>query len=282
MTDLPAPGPHNLPEHEYHAHPAMSSTQARRILPPKGCPALVDHDRTHPEEQKDAWDLGTTVHKLVLGKGTQLVEIPTDTWRTKGATEARDEARAEGHVALLSKDMRIAEAMRDQIQAHPIAGHLLTPTTFLPEQCFFWTDPDTGIHRRAMLDATIPNPPSGRPIVIDVKTTQDASPDHIRRAVADFGYHQQGAWYLDAIESWTGTGLDPIFLLIFVSSKAPHLVTVAELDPETLDAGRHANRAAINTWARCQETGVWPGYDNTRIHTITLPPWATYIEEDTL
>jgi hypothetical protein len=40
------------------------------------------------------------------------------------------------------------------------------------------------------------------------------------------------------------------------------------------------NRLAIRTFARCLESGVWPGYEEV-IHQLELPAWLDY-EEDAI
>ena len=40
-----------------------------------------------------------------------------------------------------------------------------------------------------------------------------------------------------------------------------------------VEEGRRANREAIDLYARCMETGVWPGYSDD-IVTIGLPAWV--------
>ena len=47
----------DMPEVEYHRHPALSSTGARRLLRPS-CPALFDWERKHPRPPTKAMRLG--------------------------------------------------------------------------------------------------------------------------------------------------------------------------------------------------------------------------------
>jgi hypothetical protein len=270
-----SPGLYDIPESAYHADPvpggSMSSTQARHILSP-GCPAIVDYERTHPTH-RDVFDVGTAAHKLVLGKGGELREIPADDWRGKPAKEARDQARAEGATALLSKDMRAVEAMAGAVLQHPTAGRLFTPGGFLPERSIFWqTD---GVWCRAMCDALILD--SVRPLVVDLKTAPSVDLPHIRKAIANFGYHQQAAHYLEGVES---LGFDEVgFLFVFVAKEPPHLVRVVELDYAALTEGAHLNAKARDLFATCQAAGNWPGYPED-ISLITLPPWAYSTEDE--
>ena len=62
---------YDLPEADYHAHPALSSTGARRLLRP-GCPALFDWERQHPRPATEAMKLGRAAHREVLGVGSDF------------------------------------------------------------------------------------------------------------------------------------------------------------------------------------------------------------------
>jgi hypothetical protein len=50
-------------------------------------------------------------------------------------------------------------------------------------------------------------------------------------------------------------------------------VSVIELDTEAITEGRRLMREAIDTLARCTETGVWPAYGDD-VTLISLPAWA--------
>ena len=132
MTGLiDAPGVYDLPEAQYHADPlrhlggSLSSTTAKRLLAPS-CPALARYKADHPEH-KDAYDLGSATHALTLGTGCPIVEVDASTWGGKAAKEAREQARAVGAVALLSKELATARAMADAVRADPRAHGLRAP-----------------------------------------------------------------------------------------------------------------------------------------------------------
>lgn len=268
------PGVYLVPEAEYHADPvaggSMSSTVARKIMPP-GYPALVEWARTHPKHS-DAFDLGSAAHKLILGEGPQIAEIQADSWRTAAAKAARDQARADGLIPLLSQDVRAAEAMANAVRTHPLAGGLLHDIE--AEHTLAWIDEETGVWCRAMVDAI-----TADPLLVDVKTTQAVDDRALMKSIATYGYHQQAAWYLDGAQA---LGLEPEgFLFTFVTKEPPHLVRVVELDPAALQRGRDLNRRAMQIWATCRETGQWPGPSTEDITLLTLPRWAFTDSEDT-
>ncbi|OII64621.1 hypothetical protein BJP40_19990 [Streptomyces sp. CC53] len=268
-----APGIHyDLPAETYHADPgSLSSTGARRLL--ASCPAVFRYEQDHPQPHKAAFDLGTAAHRLVLGDGPELVCVDADDWRTKAARAERDEVYAAGGVPLLPPEYEQVHAMADALRRHPLAAALFAPGSGRPEVSLFWRDEPTCVMRRARLD-WLRHRRDGRLIVPDYKTARDASPEGIARAVADHGYHQQAAWYLDGVRALQ---LDeaPAWLLVVQEKAAPYVVTVVELDALSLRIGAAKNRRALDTYARCVATGHWPGYaDDTRPLYLSLPTWA--------
>lgn len=269
------PGIYQLTSEQYHADPvpagSLSSTGARRLL--AACPAKFEYERRHPQQPTRALDLGTAAHRLVLGDGPDLVAIDADDWRTRAAREERDDVRAEGGLPLLVADYDRVQNMAAALRQHPIAAALLAPGSGLPEQSLFWVDEPTGVWCRARPD-WLPHRGPGRMLVADFKTTRDGSPAGLARAMETYGYHQQAAWYLDGIRT-LGLADNPVFLLVFQESDPPHVVTVAELTAPTLRIAAAKNRRALQEYAKCAASGVWPGYvPDTAPYYLSLPPWA--------
>lgn len=269
---LHEPGRYDIDERSYHADPvrhlggSASSTLLRKLLPPS-CPALARHDQMHPQH-RDFLDLGTVTHRLILGAGQRIVEVPADSWRTKAAQEARDEARSGGLVPLLTKDLTRAYAMRDAVHGHPIAAALLTGPG-RPEQTVLWREGD--VWGRAMFDRW-PDPAAGDPIAVDLKKTGKSLDDRsLQRTFWDLGYHQQAEWYCRGYHAVHG--LWPAFVFVVVQDEPPHLVRVVELDDALVADARARNDEALDVWRSCRESGAWPGFGDD-IALITAPSWA--------
>jgi hypothetical protein len=280
---ITAPGIYDgIPDHEYHADPvpggSLSSTGARRLLPPS-CPALYRHERDNPAGPKPHFDVGHAAHRLVLGVGPDLVRIGADEWRTKAVKEEVAAVRERGAVPLKPVDHEAVHAMADALRRHPLAAALLDPATGSAEQTAVWRDGDTGIWCRARYDWWRNRAP-GRPIIVDYKTTTSADPEVIRKTVAQHGYHQQHAHYLDgAIELGVP---DVDFLFVFQAKTPPYLVTVVSLDDQAVETGRQLNRRAAGIFRDCTTTGHWPGHaPDTEMAVITLPAYATRESEIT-
>jgi hypothetical protein len=267
-----------MPDVEYHAHPALSCSGARKLLPPS-CPALFRWEQDHPRESTKAFDAGHAAHQLVLGTGPEIVVIEHDDWRTKDAKERRDAAYAAGQVPLLTKEYEPIKAMAAALRAHPVASKLLDPGRGRPEQSLFWTDRKSGVPLRARLDF-LPHVVSGRRLLLaDYKTALSADPVEFKRSAANYGYHQQDSWYSDAARA-LGLDPDPAFLFVVQMKSPPYLVTVVELDEQAKRIGRQLNRHAINTFQQCTAQGRWPGFSD-EVELVSLPAWYVRKYEET-
>lgn len=272
---MTAAGIYDMPDAEYRADPALSCSEARRILE---APAKYRHDRdARVEQHTKAFDLGKAAHTLVLGAGVDVVVVQADDWKKKAAQEARDEAYATGRTPLLAREWAVVCDMRDAIACHPVAGPLLDPARGAPEQSLFWTDPRTGVDLRARLDWLPATPPTGRLIIPDLKTTVDASARAFGKSAASYDYHMQAAFYMAGAA--TLLDVDPAFVFIAIEKSPPHLVHVMELDSDALAIGRDRIRRAIDVYVACTESGVWPGYP-LEVSTASLPRWAGMEHDD--
>lgn len=277
------PGVYAMSNADYHRDPvpagSLSSTGARKLVAPS-VPALFRAWLDEGEEPNRNFDLGGAAHRRVLSAGEEIVVVDAENWRTSAAKFERDEAYAAGKVPVLPKEAEQVEAMAEALYRHPVAQILFDPDTGDPEQALFWRDEATGIWRRALLD-WMQRPVKGRRLVVgDYKTCANASPDAVSKAMAAYGYHMQGAWYLDAVRALGLAGdLEPAFLFVFQEKTYPYLVTVAQPNPEAMLWGARRNREAVDTYQRCVETNTWPGYADDVI-SIGLPAYTIRTLED--
>lgn len=177
----------------------------------------------------------------------------------------RDAAIEAGLTVLKHDDALMAETMAAAIRANPFA--LAALTNGQPEQTLVWQDKATGVVLRARPDFL----PAKRLFIPDLKTAADASPDAFRRAMASFGYHQSAALYVDGIEAVFGQRPSAFFFIV-VEKEAPHCVALYQIPEDDIHRGRMLNRKAIETFARCVETGKWPGYADD-VMPLPLPAW---------
>lgn len=275
-TVVTEPGVYDMDAADYLADPvpdgSLSSSGARMLLPPS-CPALFRWAQDNPPETKTHFDVGHAAHKLVLGEGPDLVRVDVDERRGKAWTEPADEARAQGKTPLPRGDYATVHAMAAALHAHPVASALFDPERGgKAEQSLFWRDPEHGVWRRARLDWLPAATEAGRIIVPDYKTCRCAEPSALGKAMANYGYASQAAWYVDTVRALELAD-DVPFVFVFQEKTPPYLVTVAEPDATAIRVGRRKNHRALEVYAECAAANTWPGYTDD-VELISLPPWA--------
>lgn len=257
----------------YHSDPtpggSLSSSWARKLMEPAG-PARFQHERRNPQPPKRVFEFGHAAHALVLGVGSEIARIPEELLSKSGSTgttAARDfmaEARANGRIPLKDAEANVVDAMAAKLRETPEAMALLAADGTQAELSAFHIDSESGMWLRGRFDAISP---SG---IVDYKTTTDADPGKFaRRTAHELGYHQQDAWYRDLARALDIT--DQPLRFILQEKTAPYLVSVVQLDDEYVDIGRRRNRAAIELYAKCLATDVWPGF--TGVSTVGPPMW---------
>lgn len=261
---------YGLPEEQYHSHPALSSTGARQLL---DSPARFHYAQSHPEPQKDAFDLGSALHLKVLGTGSKVITYPPEhltpsgNASTKAATvEWVTEQRANGLIVISAAQARHVNGMTEALLAHPEARALLEQDGNDREVSMFVTDPETGVAMRARFDLYAN-------IAGDVKTARDASPKGFVRAVCQHGYEVQRGWYGDVDELITGERRR--FRFMVVETLPPYLVGVYQLDYTFEDMGKVKALAARNIYRQCVDLNTWPGYA-AGVQELQPPQYAIY------
>lgn len=267
----------DIPDSVYHAsRDTLSSSGARKLLPPS-CPALFRWEQDNPPEPKQQFDIGKAAHKMVLGVGEKIVRVDADDWKLKANQEIRKAAYAAGQIPLLKSEVDAAQRMAGAVHTHPLAAALLKDGD--AELSGVYTDPKTGVRLRFRPD-WLTQLPSGRITIVDLKTSQSASPAEFASSAARFGYALQQVWYCEGLRVLEITD-DPALLFLIVDKNPPHLVSIVQLDDDAIRYGERQMRRAINLYAACVEDDYWPGYPET-VHTISLPRWAYYAEETAL
>lgn len=254
----------DLTNAEYHRDAALGSSSLKTLA--LSTPAHYKWESEH-REHKEAYDVGTALHELVLeGEFKTVVELEYDSFRTKAAQADRDEAYEKGLVPMLAKDLIDIYAMRDSVMANPLAKKAFTG--HIPEQSYFWEE--AGQMYKVRPDALKPG------LITDLKTCLSAKPSKFSRTAYDLGYFISAAMYVDGVKELTGE--DHAFVFVNVEKTGQFLTSVVELDPEAMAYGRAMIDRAKRIYAECLESGRWPGYPS--FTTVSLPKYATYELEE--
>ena len=258
----------------YHAHSAISKSHLDLIArsPLHYWARYLDPDRVAPEPSPQM-RLGTALHTHVLELSRWDEEIavaPAMDRRTKAGKEswAAFEADAAGKTVITADDAAQVQAMARSVFRHPAAAMLLG----LPgkaETTHMWTDAATGLECKCRPDWLTDD----GSIVVDLKTTKDASPRGFKQSIANFSYQKQAAWYLHGLEQATGRRPDQ-FIFICVESTAPFACAVYAADAEMIERGHDQAMRDLAKLAVCKAADHWPSYSD-QIETLSLPGWMT-------
>jgi exodeoxyribonuclease VIII len=172
--------------------------------------------------------------------------------------------------------------MRDAVMAHPAARALLTNAPGMAEQSVYWVDEATGTLCRCRPDYWRVDG-----IIVDVKTTEDASPEAFAKSIGGWRYHVQHPYYLDGVNaaikqggkpSWLKVNECKAFAFLAVEKTACVVngqakgVAVYVLDDASIDLGRAQYQRDLAKYAECLQSGTWPGYGDG-VETISLPQY---------
>lgn len=141
------------------------------------------------------------------------------------------------------------------------------------QEVIAWTDKATGIACKGRIDLL----PDCEPCIVDAKSTRSVDRAAFNRDIARFGYHFQGAFYRIGWHAMHGEWLP--FKDIAVESFEPHDVGVFNLTGDALQRANDLVRQALDTFARCRDSGRWPGRYEME-EDMALPSWALPFDGD--
>ena len=275
---------HDLANEEYHGSFGLSSSNLKVLL--EHTPAHLEHSFAVPTEPSANMQLGTAVHTMVLEPDTvkdEIVIAPEVNRRTNaGKAEWLEfEAASVGKIGLKQEDYNKARRMADSVMAHPIAGILLRDA--VPESSIYWwyrsMDPDDDIQYREMLKVRPDALCRSHPVIVDLKTTVDATYSGFIRSTQRYHYHVSAAMYLEGVNQCRPL-LDELgrvaftkFLFVCVESAEPYLTAVYELSDEYLDIGKTLYRRALRTLRDAREAEEFPGFPD-EVRVLEPPGWA--------
>ena len=268
------------PENERGFHPGLPFADhlSREALSPSGAkvllgksPALYQWSRENPCPETPALLEGSALHALILeGRATYercFAILPECDGRTTAgkAIKARFQEEAAGKRILTAAQGEKVEAMAAAVFRHPLIPALLEGGT--PELSMTWEDSESGAPCKGRLD--LARLTDG--VIVDLKTALSAAPRDFARSVPNYDYHTQGAAYVSGCKALGAEITD--FIFVVCEKTPPHPVAAYRLSDAALELGRRRWQEACALYARCRESGIWPGYGD-EIQELTLPNWA--------
>lgn len=226
----------------------------------------------NPKRVKDdptpAMVFGSLTHCLILAPDlfdNEFAIAPDVNRRTnEGKAELADFVQNhKGLKIITSEEYDAAIAMRDAMFANSDVKELLG--NGCSEEPVTWRREPDGVLCKAKLDYLR----SG--LVLDYKTTEDARVSSFSRSVANFGYHRQMAWYMEAAQNHHNES--PRGAVLIVQEKSlPQAIAVYALDADAIAYGiAECNRAYDEIRARL-ESKDWSAFPSG-IQPLSLPRW---------
>lgn len=230
------------------------------------CPAAAKV----PQADSPAFAFGSAFHTLVLEEmkfGDEFAVYPSYDKRTKEGKErfAEFQGNAEGKEIIMEADYETLLEMRTAVYSHPFAKQILAEG--ISEQTVIFTEPTSNIRCKCRPDRV---PSNGGGVIIDLKTTTDASEYGFGRSMVKYNYCNQAAFYVDGYNSATGADVDA-FIFVAVEKTAPYRVATYLIDGDFLQYGRENYQALLSIEAICREKNHWPNYLSGELETIFKP-----------
>lgn len=264
----------DLPFAKYVAIPGLNQSKLGSL---KRCPAKFKWLLENERPDSDTLKIGRAIHTAVLEPdkfNDEFLCLPDIDRRTTKGKELYNELVSSNPDKTILKpdDFHTALDVATAIRSNSHCNYLLQGAH--TEITLDWVDDATDVPCKARVDAY--NESLG--IVIDIKTTQDASRSGFPRKLFAYGYHRQAAWYLDALNLHGEAAKH--FVFIAVEKEPPYAVGLYRLSDETLRLSRQENQRLLAIYAECMRTNKWPGYTEG-IEDISIPEYATNEMEET-
>ncbi len=260
----------SLPEQQYHALRYASASTLKRGLDGNWRKAFA------PFPRSAAMLLGSLVHCMVLEP--ELLEeryavAPQLDRRTKAGKDAWSDFEQEhtGKDVVTQEQWDAASNCTEAVLRHPSSEKLLE---FRKEHSIVWYDEESRLPCKARLDLWSQK----SSLVVDLKTTQDASPSAFSRQCANLHYAVQAAHYMDAVQVAQNGDRPQAFAFLVVETVEPFstgLYYIEDGSP-TWEAGAAILKRAktsLRDWLDTAPRARHSHYGDGKPQILELPAW---------
>lgn len=237
--------------------------------------AQAKDPKPDPDHSRER-EMGTVVHKLLLGSTVGYYEINLDDYRTKVAQTKRADCERNGITPILSPDLercvRSANAAREQLRE--TFGIELDGRSEVP---LYWNEfiygPNGAKHPLAC-KAKLDHITKDNRRILDLKTGEDANPKKIIRRILDSGCHVQAAAYSRALVANVPEVAGMVeFIDVFIETSGLVMCTPVAITGSLYELGERAWMRSCRRWWESQNAGQYDGY-TTHVIAPEAPPWA--------
>lgn len=260
----------DMPHENYLASKAVSRSGLMDLLRSpqhfwyKHLSGLAEHEETN------ALKIGTAFHCLLLEPSLFNDKVLVWSGAPRNTKEGKAEyadalENANGRVIIKQSEFDQLKFMAQSIKDQPAAGKLINSSGKV-EASFFYHDQTHDVMAKARPDFWREDG-----IVIDLKTTVDASEDEFSKSIANYGYDVQAFMQMEAVERVTGNR-PQAFVFIAVEKEPPYACAFYQADEDLLRCGEYRYHMLMEKYASCYKSGKWPGYGSL-VRPIGPPEW---------
>jgi exodeoxyribonuclease VIII len=193
--------------------------------------------------------------------GERTVLSPEDYLEAEAFLKALESTR--GKTLVSREQIEVGRSCAKALLAHDTASILEQPAA-IEQRIDFEID---GVPMRCKPDWFS----SGLRLIIDIKSTQDASPEGFKKSADEFGYYRQAWLYREAVR--LVYGIDCRFLFACVETSQPHSVACYEPTEAMMSQGENDLRALLSEYRYRYESGDWRQDWSKGINPMDLPTW---------
>jgi hypothetical protein len=250
--------------------------------------AQAKDPKPDPDHSRER-EMGTVVHKLLLGSTVGYYEINLDDYRTKVAQIKRADCEREGITPILKPDLERCHlaASKAREQLRETFGIELDGRSEVP---LYWAEqmPDKVMAERARAEgkagyvsgaslkckAKLDHITKDNRRILDLKTGEDANPKKIIRRILDSGCHVQAAAYSRALVANVPEVAGMVeFIDVFIETSGLVMCTPVAITGSLYELGERGWLRACKRWWESQNAGQYDGY-TTHVIAPEAPPWA--------
>jgi hypothetical protein len=236
---------------DYDALTALNQSLAKELL---RSPAHARVYLDAPREETKALRFGTYVHTAILEPDTlndRYATAPDCDRRTKEGKAAFAEFQTlhAGKTILDPEDTACGLLMAANVRLRLADAGIAFGQTELMLAADY-----NGVPLKSAIDGV-----GADGYLYDIKTTEDASPAGMLKAIRAYRYNLQAYFYRLVFE--LATGQRPRgFRFVFVEKEPPFAVSICEVGPELMSWAIADFEKAVALYRDCTASGVWPAY----------------------
>lgn len=214
---------------------------------------------------------GTAIHTAVLEPDRFASEYrvaPAVDKRTKDGKATLEafvaDCEANAATPITLNDLTVCNGIANVVRSHQTAVELFKDG--VAETTIYWEDEKTGVLCKCRPDWI-----AGGSIMVDLKSTTDASPDGFMKSAFNYRYWVQAAWYMDGFEIATGNKADA-FVFVAFEKDPPYACGFYYATEEMIEAGRAEYRRLLDLYADSLKHQNWHGY-SAQLQPLGMPGW---------